>query len=414
MARRVDRLNALKVSRETRPGLYPDGAGLYLQVTASGAKSWIYRYMLSGKPRSMGLGSLTAYSLSHARTLAGEARRLRAAGIDPIDARKARRAGAVLEAAKSKTFKDCATAYIDSHKAGWKNAKHSTQWTNTLITYVYPVFGGVPVQGVDTGLVTKVLQPIWSTKTETATRLRGRIEAILDWARTLGYRDGENPARWRGHLENILPKSTKVRKVRHHPALPYDALGDFVQKLRRQSSTAALALEFLILTAGRTGEVIGAQWGEIDEKSATWTVPKERMKGGQEHRVPLTAAALAVLEKAKRLHGKVKAVDAVFPGAKEGKALSNMAMLQVLRRMGREDLTSHGFRSTFKDWASERTNYPAEVSEMALAHAVGDKVEAAYRRGDLFEKRRRLMNEWSRFCAQVGGKGQVVAMGNRA
>lgn len=397
MARRIERLNALAVSRAKEPGLYADGGGLCLQVTASGARSWIYRFMLNGTARSMGLGSLLAVGLSEARNLARDARRLRSGGVDPIDERDARRSGELLEAAKAKTFKDCATACIEDRKASWRNEKHAAQWTNTLETYVYPVFGALPVQGIDVDLVKRVLQPIWTTKTETATRVRGRIEAVLDWATTLGYRRGDNPARWKGTLENILPSPSKVTSVQHHAALPYVAIGKFMRDLRRQKGAAALAMEFTILNACRTGEVIGARDDEIDTKHGTWIIAADRMKGGREHRVPLSAAALAVLKKMKALRDKKDKSGFVFPGRKTGKPLSNMAMLQLLKRMGRDDLTTHGFRSTFKDWASEQTDHAGEVSEMALAHAVGDKVEAAYRRGDLFDKRRLLMDEWADF-----------------
>ncbi len=411
MAQRIDRLNALAVSRAKKPGLHADGGGLYLQVTASGAKSWVLRFMLNGKARSMGLGSLTAVGLSDARELAREARRLRASGVDPIDARDRRRAGDLLEAAKSKTFKDCATAYIDGHKASWQNAKHATQWTNTLTTYAYPILGAVPVRSIDAGMVTRVIEPIWTIKTETAMRLRGRIEAVLNWATASGYRQGENPARWRGHLENRLPSGAKLRGIRHHAALPYDAVGEFMVSLRRQNGIAALALELVILTASRTGEVIGAQWSEIDVEKAAWVIPAGRMKGRKEHRVPLSSDALAVLDKVHGLRDESDKVTFVFPGGKKGKPLSNMAMLNLLKRMGRDDLTVHGFRSTFRDWCSEQTNYPREVAEMALAHAVGDKVEAAYRRGDLLAKRKQLMDAWARYCAESAVSGKVVAIG---
>jgi integrase len=305
-------------------------------------------------------------------------------GIDPIEARRAQREQKSLDAAKSMTFDACAAAYIDAHKAGWRNEKHFDQWSNTLNTYAGPVFGSLPVQAVDVGLVMKALEPIWQTKSETASRVRGRIESVLDWATVRGYRKGDNPARWRGHLDKLLPPRSKVRKVEHHPARPHDELANFVAMLRRQEGIASRALEFLILTATRTGEVIGARWDEIDLGEKVWVVPAARMKAGREHRVPLSAAAVAILEQMQ----EVREGDFVFPGGKRGKPLSNMAMLAVLKRIDRGDLTNHGFRSSFRDWAAERTNFPREVAEMALAHTVGDKVEAAYRRGDLFQKRR--------------------------
>lgn len=295
--------------------------------------------------------------------------------------------------AKAVTFEEAAERYIEAHKAGWKNAKHAAQWTTTLKTYAYPLIGESPVQAIDTGLVLKVLEPIWTTKTETANRLRGRIESVLDWARVRGYRERENPARWRGHLEQLLPAPSKVQRVQHHAALPYADLPKFMEALRAQDGVSASALEFAILTVARTGEVIGAKWSEIDLKERVWTIPAERMKAGKEHRVPFSARTLAILKSMKALGSG----EYVFPGL-NNKALSNMALLMLLRRMGREDITAHGFRSTFRDWAAERTNFPAEVAEMALAHAVGDKVEAAYRRGDLFAKRRELMTAWAKAC----------------
>jgi integrase len=394
MARTVGKLTALKVGRPLKPGMYADGAGLHLQVTGAGAKSWIFRFSLHGKAREMGLGSLSAVSLADARTKAAECRRLRQDGIDPIEARKTQRQQAALDAAKTLTFKEASASYIASHKAGWRNEKHVSQWENTLATYAEPVIGALSIQAIDTALVQKVLDPIWKTKPETASRVRGRIEAILDWAKVRGLRQGENPARWRGHLDHLLPAKAKVRRVKHHAALPYAELPDFIAKLRAQEGVAARAFEFTILTAARTGDTIGAVWNEVNTSDKIWTVPADRMKAGKEHRVPLSSRALAIL----RDDHDLRTSDYVFPGGKTGKPLSNMAMTEVLRRMGRGDITVHGFRSTFRDWAAERTNFPSEVVEMALAHAVGDKVEAAYRRGDLFEKRRRLMAEWASYC----------------
>jgi integrase len=409
MAQPSNRLSAVEVRGFAQKGMYHDGGGLYLQVSAGGAKSWVYRFMLDGRAREMGLGPVHAIPLAEARKRAAECRRMRLDGIDPIEARSAQRVRKRLAAATAMTFEQCAEAYIAAHKAGWKNPKHAAQWPSTLATYVYPVFGILPVQAVDVGLVMKALEPIWLSKPETASRLRGRIESILDWATTRGYRQGENPARWRGHLENLLPKKSKLRRVQHHPALPYNDAADFLAELRVQEGVAARALEFLILTAARTGEVIGARWDEIDLEAKIWVVPAARMKAGREHRVPLSAAAATVLEQMK----EIRESDFVFPGGKKGKPLSNMAMLAVLKRMGRGDLTAHGFRSSFRDWAAERTNFPHEVAEMALAHTVGDKVEVAYRRGDLFQKRRQVMEAWARFCA-ASGTGKVVTLRTRA
>ncbi len=401
MPRHIRRLNALAASRAKKRGMYPDGNGLYLQVAASGAKSWVYRFMLNGVARWMGLGPFDAVPLADARVKALEARRLRLAGVDPIKARAGARTEARLEAARSITFKDAAEAYMEAHKAGWRSPKHAEQWRNTLETYAYPVFGSLPVQGVDVALVMKVLGPIWATKTETASRVRGRIESVLDWASARGYRLGENPARWRGHLENLLPRRSRVQRVKHHPALPYGEVGAFMVGLRRQEGAAASVLEFLILTACRTGEVTGARWGEFNIEEALWTIPAERIKSGRQHRVPLSLAARAIINSMQKVRATEHGDGLVFPGGKRGRTLSSMVLLALLKRMGRSDITVHGFRSTFRDWAAERTNYPREVAEMALGHAVGDRVEAAYRRGDLFEKRRKMMDAWADYCGTV-------------
>jgi integrase len=374
MAREVDKLNALSVTRAKRRGYLADGGGLYLQVSGSGAKSWVFRFRDGGRLREMGLGPTHTVSLAEARAAALACRKQRLAGIDPIGDRDARRRQAKLEAAKVMSFRQCAEAYVQAHKAGWKNAKHAAQWPATLQTYAYPVIGDLPVQGIDVSLVMKVLEPIWTTKIETASRLRGRIEAVLDWAAVRGLRQGDNPARWRGHLDHLLPERGKVAKVRHHSALPYSEVNNFITALRVQPGVSALALEFAILTAARTSEVIGATWGEIDLESAMWTIPAERMKGARSHRVPLSARALAIVGKL----DEIRQGDFVFPGRKLGKALSNMALLELLRRMNRADLTAHGFRSTFRDWAAECTSFAREVAEQALAHSLPDKVEAAY------------------------------------
>jgi integrase len=393
MAREIGKLKALDVSRKSQ-GYHGDGGGLYLLVGRTGARSWVFRYRVDGRLREMGLGPVHTIGLAEARQRARECRMKRIDGIDPIEEKRATRLAAQLEATKAMTFKGCAEAYIKSHSAGWKNPKHAAQWPSTLEMYVYPIFGRLSVQGVEVGLVMKALEPIWTTKPETASRVRGRIESVLDWATARGYRKGENPARWRGHLENLLPKKTKVRRVEHHAALPYTELGEFIAELRQQEGVAARGLEFAILTVARTGEVIGAKWSEINLAERLWTIPAERMKAGKEHRARLSDAVLAILEEMQ----KIRRNDYVFPGGKSGHPLSNMAFLMLLRRMGRGDLTAHGFRSTFSDWCSERTNFPTEVREMALAHTVSDKVEAAYRRGDLFQKRRQVMDAWARFA----------------
>lgn len=389
-----DRIIPINVERLKRPGMHPDGRGLYLRIGPNGAKSWIFRYRADGKRRDAGLGGYPAVSLAEAREKAEALRKQKVAGKDPLELREAEKQTARLEAARRMTFKQCAQAYIETHKATWKNAKHAYQWPQSLGTFVYPVFGDLPVQAVDTALVIQALKPIWRDKTETAIRTRGRIERILDWARASGFRTGENPARWRGHLDQLLPQPSKIAKVQHHAALPYAEIVEFMRQLRDQGSASARALEFTILTAARTGEAIGAKWEEIDFTAKVWTVPGDRMKAGREHRVPLSPAVLQIIEAMADMHDG----PFVFPGARRGQPLSNMAMLQLLRRMGHGDLTAHGFRSTFRDWAGEQTNFPREVIESALAHALESKVEAAYARGDLLEKRRALMKAWAHFC----------------
>jgi len=404
MARALNKLSAMKVGKLKRQGRHADGGGLYLQVGPTGGKSWLFRFTLAGKSREMGLGALDVITIPEAREKALEARRCLAAGKDPIDERDAEKARQKLAQSKGLTFAQCATAYIESHKAGWRNEKHAAQWTATIETYAGPVFGALPVAEVDLTLVSRVLDPIWRTKTETASRLRGRIESILDWAKVQGYREGENPARWKGNLDKVLPARSKVRKVVHHPALPYDDLAEFMKELRQREGLSALALEFTILTAARTSETLKIKWTELDLNAGLWIVPAARMKADRDHRVPLSARAVAIL----RELAEVRMGEYVFPGQRRGQPLSNMALLKLLERMKRDDLTVHGFRSTFRDWAAECTDFPREVAEAALAHAVGDKVEAAYRRGDLFEKRRQLMEAWAAYCD--GQRNNVVAL----
>ena len=406
--RTIHRLKGTAVTgKRAKPGRYPDGGGLYLQVGPTGTKAWLYRFMLNGKAREMGLGAVDVVDVGTARAEAQECRKLVHKGIDPIEARRAGRLQSLIEASRNVTFKECAEAYIEAHRAGWKNAKHAAQWTATLETYCMPTLGKLPVSGIDTGLVLKVLEgDFWLTKTETATRVRGRIEKILDWAIARGYREGTNPARWQGHLDKMLPKPSKVKTVTHHAALHFDSLPAFFRKLSDDTSGAARALQLIILTATRTSETLNARWSEIDVAKKTWTIPADRMKAEVEHRVPLTDASLSII-KAQR---EVTQNEFVFAGAKPKMPLSNMACLALLRRMKRTDLTVHGFRSTFRDWAAEKTNFPRDVAEMALAHTIKDNVEAAYRRGDLLEKRRVMMAQWADYC---GGKftGKVQAIG---
>lgn len=403
MPKRAAGLSALQVTKLSKPGLYADGNGLYLQVTKSGAKTWIFRYALGGRRRDMGLGSTTITTLAEARERALDAKRQVASGVDPIESKRALAAAKAVEVARTMTFKQVAEAYIEAMRPGWKNEKHAGQWTSTLEAYAYPTLGSLPVGGVDTNLVVQVLEPIWNTKTETASRLRGRIEAVLDYGKVRGYRDGENPARWRGHLDHILPHKADVAQVEHHAALPYAEMPTFWPQLQAQDGLGARALELAILCASRTGEVLGATWGEIDLDGKLWTVPAARMKAKNEHRVPLSDPAVSLLRK---LHA-VRTGDLVFPGQRPGKSLSNMAMTMVLRRM-KVDATSHGFRSTFRTWVAEKTGYPDAVAEAALAHSLGDAVFLAYQRGDLFDKRRRLMDEWANYCSAPNSLGATV------
>jgi integrase len=403
----VNRLTALQVQKLSKPGYHADGAGLHLCVKASGGKSWIFRYRFGGKEREMGLGPLHTVSLAEAREKALAQRKMLLDGIDPLTAKHASEVQRKLAEASVITFDTAATSYIASHRAGWKNEKHAAQWENTLTTYASPVFGSLPVADITTPLVLRVLQPIWTTKTETASRVRGRVEKVLDWCKTQGYRTGDNPAAWRGHLENLLSAPQKTKKVEHHPALPWREVGAFMQELRTMPGTAALATEFIILTNCRTSEAINATWAEFDLGEKRWTIPAERMKAAKEHVIPLSEPALAVLQ---RLKAEAKEGEFVFPGGKKNTALSNMACLALLKRMGRGDLTVHGFRSSFRDWAGEATAHPREVIEHAMAHQLKDKAEAAYARGSLLERRRVLMADWAQYCAQPAATGVVVPL----
>ncbi|MBK8794757.1 MAG: integrase arm-type DNA-binding domain-containing protein [Holophaga sp.] len=406
-----NKLSAAKVAKCSQPGYLLDGGGLYLQVTAravpkkegkpptaSGGvtKSWTFRYRdrANGKLRELGLGSYVDVSLEEARRKATELRASLREGKDPKAERDARRAGLKAEAAKGMTFDQAASACIADLRGGWKNEKHADQWINTLATYASPLIGSLPIATIDLPLIRKVLDPIWTTKNETASRVRQRLESVLAWATVSGYRTGDNPARWRGHLDHLLPKPSKVQKPKHHPALPYAEMGAFMAVLRERTGLGALALEFTILTAARTGEVISARWEELDLTKKLWTIPAERMKAGKEHTVPLSKRALEIVRELE----KVKIGPFVFPGVEEGEPLSNMAMNATLKRMEYLDITVHGFRSTFRDWAGEQTNFPREIIEHALAHQLKDKAEAAYSRSTMPEKRRKLMEAWAKYC----------------
>ena len=380
-------------------GLTNDGDGLYLKVADSGTgASWVFRYKIDGKSRKIGLGKYPETTLSEARDKAAEARKLSKSGVDPLENRDKEREEKRLEKqaalAKSTPFKTLVADHIAAHRNGWKSAKHAQQWENTLATYAEPIIGDLPASEITTAHILEVLQPLWMDKTETANRLRNRIELVLDAAKARGLRDGENPARWRGHLDKLLPKRSKVRPIEHHPALPWPELPSFMQELAKHDELTYKAMRLTILTACRTSEVLGARWEEIAQGPRIWTIPAARMKARKEHRIPLSDAALEVLNSLPRISGS----PYLFPSTRKGKHLSNMAMLMGLRRIGRGDLTMHGFRSTFRDWAAEQTNQPREVCEMALAHKIADGAEAAYWRGDMFEKRRALMAEWGQYA----------------
>lgn len=385
-------LTVKKIERLKEPGRYLDQRGLYLQVMSATNRSWLLRYEINGRKRWMGLGPCADFTLDEARERARQARQLLADGIDPLEARQAERAQRALAAAQTITFQDAAQQYFDQHERKWRNAKHRAQFLSTLRDYAFLKIGKLSVAAIDTGLVLKVIEPIWQTKTETANRVRGRIESVLDWATVRGYRTGDNPARWKGHLDNVLPARSKIAPHKHHRALPYRDIPEFMTALGQREGFGARALEFTILTAARTGEVIGARWGEIDLKEKIWTVPAGRMKAAKEHRVPLSDRAVAILKALPR------EAEFVFPGGRKGAPISNMAMAELLKRMERLDITVHGFRSAFRDWAAEKTTYANHVVEMALAHAIADKSEAAYRRGDLLPKRVPLMAAWARYC----------------
>ncbi|WP_298234423.1 site-specific integrase [uncultured Azohydromonas sp.] len=420
MPKQAAELGPLAVSRLTEPGLHFVGGvpGLALQVAPTGARTWVLRMTVGGRRRDMGLGGFPAVTLAQARDAAREARAKVKAGTDPIEEARAARSKLQAERAAALTFDQCATKFVKAHAPGWSNPKHAQQWTNTLQSYASPVLGELLVRDVELSHVLAVLEPIWHTKTETASRVRGRIEQVLDWATARGYRQGLNPARWRGHLDKLLPAPAKVSKVENCPAVQVGQAGAFMCELKQREGMGARALEFLLLTAVRSQNVRAARWSEIDLDAAVWEIPgdavegasKQRMKSGKAHRVPLPPAAVELLRALPRMADN----PLVFPAAR-GAMLSDMTLSAVMRRMGFKDkdgrvAVPHGLRSTFRDWAAERTHYPREVAEMVLAHAVGDKVEAAYRRGDLFEKRRRLMDDWAAFLSRVELPGVVVPL----
>ena len=404
MAQTINQLTAIKVQKIKEPGYHADGGGLWLQISQVGGKSWIFTYSLRGRAREMGLGSVSRVTLAEARDERDKCNRLLREHIDPIEDRKRKRAEAALNERATITFKEAAAAYTAAHRAGLKNRKSAAQWVSTLATYAEPVIGNLSVRDINTGHIHRILEPIWSTKSVTASNLRGRIEAVLDWARVSGYRAGENPARWRGNLDKLLPRPSKVRRVEHLAALPYAELPAFMEKLRRQEGGVARALEFTILTAARLGEALNATAQEIDHANKVWIVPGQRMKGGVEHRVPLCKRAL---ELAGAGNGHL------FPSRYfADKPISDTILRSLLREIGHGDITIHGFRATFKTWAAERTRFESFVVESALAHISGDKIERAYRRTDVLEKRRELMNAWAKFTETPPAKtaGRVVPL----
>ncbi len=416
MPRQSKKLSALAVEKIKKVGWHCVGEGLWLQVKDSGSRSWLFRYTQNGKAHGMGLGTFPAVPLAKAREEAAKCRILLSQDKDPLTIRQADRDQRRLEAARGQTFKQCAEAYIESHKSGWRNPKSASQWDASLKVYVYPILGELPVNDIDVNLVLKVLEQkktgfkgvrFWNARPETANRVRNRIENILDWAAAREYRSGENPARWRGHLENLLPNSNKLAKVSHHAALPYEQIGDFLQKLKKLEGIGIEAFELLILTAARTGEVLGARWSEFDLERKIWTIPAGRSKAGREHRVPLSTRAVQILKAVKPPKNRDMALNEafVFCGRHESKPLSKMGLLSLLNRMGcRKTMTVHGFRSSFRNWCAEQTAFPREVAEAALAHVSGDKVEQAYMRSDLFDKRRRLMDAWADYCSKPSAK----------
>jgi integrase len=387
----MGKLTARKVET-AKPGKYGDGGGLQLSVASGGAKKWVLRFLWQGRPREMGLGSYPEVSLADAREKALAGRRLSRGGVDPIAARK--------KSEGVPTFGKLADEIAGRLAEGFRNEKHKAQWRMTLTVYA-GALRAKPVDKIDTADILDVLRPIWQAKPETASRLRGRIERVLNAAKAKGYRTGENPATWRGHLENLLPKPSRLVRG-HHTAMRYQEVPVFLAKLRERRAVAAMALEFCILTATRSGEVLGALWSEIDPDEKVWTIPKERMKAAREHRVPLSEPTLAIVRKL----GEAQVSDFVFPGQRSGKPLSVMALEMVLRRMRTQDATVHGFRSSFRDWAGNETHFPRELAEHALAHVIGDKAEQAYRRSDALARRRELMDAWARHCE--GGTGENV------
>lgn len=409
MVRAVNKLTALKVRKLTAPGRYSDGDGLYFYISPSGNRSWVFRYRdrTTQKHRDKGLGPERDVSLEQAREAARRARASIREGVDPIDSDAKAKAQAAIDRARGVSLGHCIEQYIQAHRSSWRNEKHASQWENTLKSYASDLWD-LPVTVIDTPEILRTLEPIWYDKTETATRVRQRLEAVLDWAAARKLRSAANPARWRGHLDKLLPKPAKLKAVKPRPALPYIEVGGFMQQLRAKDSLGARALELIILTASRPSEVTGGQWSEIDFERATWTVPAERMKAGKAHRIPLSDQAIAVLRAMPRIDAKY-----IFPGEGKNASMTTAAPLKVLKELS-PGVVSHGFRSTFRDWAADMTAFPREIAEQALAHSLKDKTEAAYRRTDLFVKRAKLMTAWADYCDRIQVESDNVASIARA
>lgn len=417
MPKKISELSALEVRRKVTQGLHFVGGvpGLALQVLPTGGRTWILRVVIAGRRRDMGLGGFPEVGLAQARAKAAELRDQIRSGRNPLDEVQAARSALRAQALSAMTFRQASEKYIEMHRPSWSNPKHAAQWENTLIQYAFTTIGELDVNHINVAHILKILEQqvneegkLWEVRTETASRLRGRMEKVLDWAKGRGMRSGDNPAAWRGNLESMLPKATKLQKIEHHPAVSLDQLGSFMVELRKRDGIAPRALEFAILTAARSGEVRGMTWSEVDESNGTWIIPAERMKARKEHRIPLPIAARDLLENLPRIEGS----DFVFSAPRGGR-LSDMSLTAVMRRMSRTEVP-HGFRSTFRDWAAERTNYPRDLAEMALAHAIGNAVEAAYRRGDMLQKRREMMESWAQFAGRVMPlDGAVIGINER-
>ena len=407
MAKQINKLSVRGIKSQNKSGRYADGNGLYLQVGKSGAKSWLFRYMLDGKSREMGLGSIRIETLSQAREKAKHCKKLLKSGTDPI---RDRQKHIAIEKADNKemlSFQKCTEGYLKAHSASWRSARHAGIWLSSVKRFAYPIVGSIHVNKIERGHIMNILDPIWREKTDTASRLRGRLESILNWATVQEYRKGDNPARWRGYLDQLLPKPSEIHTVKHFAALPYREINAFMSKLKEREALSALALRLIILTACRSIEVREAEWSEFDLENATWTIPTERRKMKKEHVIPLCKEALDIIQSIPRAEDSVH----LFTGPRSNKPMSDVVFKKLMERMKVTGITTHGFRSTFRDWAAEQTSFPREVIEDCLAHQLRDKTEAAYFRSNLLDKRRELMNKWADYTQQlVIENGQVISI----